>query len=68
MNVVKDTSLAAAFKTTTEFSKPENMQAEKKKEKENPNEVVLEVKKMQTDDQKLSSSPKKAVPVKLETI
>jgi hypothetical protein len=45
MNIAKLDLDSNAFKTGTEFSKPENMQAGKK-EKENGSDIVLEVKEM----------------------
>ena len=70
MNVsVSRTDLnSGCFKTATEFSKPENAMASKKKEKENGKEVLnLDVKKLQTDDSKVELGQAKGEP-KIEVV
>ena len=51
-----------AFKTGTEFSKPENTVANKKEKENGEDPCVLEVKKLQTDEEKLSPRVNNLVP------
>lgn len=68
MNVNVSKTEMNAFKTATEFCKPENAAASKKKEKENGKEVLsLDVKKLQTDDSKIDLGQPKGEP-KVEVV